>query len=219
MLAPAGEQPVKIGVIGAGGIGGTIGTLWAKAGHQVLFSSRRPDQLAELVAAAGPTAQAGTVAEAAAFADVLLLAVYYWTTDDAIQAATANHPNALEGKILIDATNPYIREDGIIHRVPDASSGLELAAKVPRAQVVKAYNTLPTATFAQEAHRPDPYALFYCGNDSAAKATVAQLIQDSGFAGVDTGDLNQVIHQEPGGVLYNHPMSVAQAQSLLSSLV
>lgn len=204
---------MKIGVIGAGGIGGTIGTLWAKAGHEVLFSSRNPDKLKDLVATAGTTTSSGTIAEAAAFADLILLAVYYWTTDDAIAAA-----GSLDGKIIIDATNPYLFEDGKIHRVPGASSGLELAAKLPSANVVKAYNTLPTATFANEAHRTDPYALFYCGNDAAAKATVAQLIKDSGFVGVDTGDLNQVIHQEPGGVLYNHPMSMTEAQNLLPSL-
>jgi 8-hydroxy-5-deazaflavin:NADPH oxidoreductase len=204
---------MKIGVIGAGGIGGTIGTLWAKAGHDVLFSSRNPEKLADLVAAAGATARAGTVLEAAVFTDVILLAVYYWTMDEALAAA-----GTLNGKILIDATNPYRINNGRIHRVPDASSGLELAAKVPGAKVVKAYNTLPTATFANEAHRADPYALFYCGDDAAAKAIVAQLITDSGFTGVDIGKLEQVIHQEPGGVLYNHAMSVAEAQRLLPSL-
>jgi 8-hydroxy-5-deazaflavin:NADPH oxidoreductase len=140
--------------------------------------------------------------------------VYYWTTDEAIAAC-----GDIDGKILIDATNPYTLADGKIQRVLDASSGLELAAKVPKVHVVKAYNTLPTATFANEAHRADPYALFYCGNDAAAKATVARLIANSGFAGVDTGDLNQVIHQEPGGVLYNHPMLVAEAQKLVPSLM
>ncbi len=205
---------MKIGVVGSGGIGGTIGTLWAKAGHEVLFSSRNPEKLKDLVATAGANTQAGTIAEAAAFADIVFLAVYYWTTDEAI-AACGN----IDGKILIDATNPYVLEDGKIQRVPDVSSGLELAAKVPKAHVVKAYNTLPTATFANEAHRPDPYALFYCGDDAAAKTTVAQLIADSGFTGVDIGELNQVIHQEPGGVLYNHPMSVAAAQKLVPSLM
>jgi 8-hydroxy-5-deazaflavin:NADPH oxidoreductase len=206
---------MKIGVIGAGGIGGTIGTLWAQAGHEVFFSSRNPDKLVDLVATAGANAQAGTIAQAAAFADVIFLAVYYWTTDDAIAAA-----GSLDGKVIIDATNPYLRtEDGVIHRVPDVSSGLELAAKLPKSHIVKAYNTLPTATFANEHHRAEPHALFYCGNDAAAKATVAQLIADSGFAGVDTGSLEQVIHQEPGGVLYNHPMSVAEARKHLSSLM
>jgi 8-hydroxy-5-deazaflavin:NADPH oxidoreductase len=205
---------MKIGVVGSGGIGGTIGTLWAQAGHEVFFSSRNPENLTELVATAGAKARAGTIAEAAAFADVIFLAVYYWTTDEAI-AACGN----IDGKILIDATNPYLLENGKIQRVPDVSAALELAAKVPQVQVVKAYNTLPTATFANEAHRRDPYALFYCGDDTTAKATVAQLITDSGFSGVDIGDLNQVIHQEPGGVLYNHPMSVADAQKLVPSLM
>ena len=204
---------MKIGVIGAGGIGGTIGRLWAKAGHQVFFSSRNPEKLSELVATAGEKARSGTVAEAAKFADVIFLACYYSTINDAIAAA-----GSIDGKILIDATNPYLRENDKIHRVPDASSGLEIAAKVPTAKVVKAYNTLPTATFANEAHRTDPCALFYCGDDAEAKAIVAQLITDSGFAPIDTGNLIQVTHQEPGGVLYNHPMTAIKAQKLLPSL-
>ena len=135
---------MKIGVIGSGGIGGTVGTLWAKAGHEVLFSSRHPERLSSLVAEAGNTAQAGTIAQAASFADVIFLAVYYWTTDEALAAA-----QSLEGKIIIDATNPYIQtEAGQIQRLPNTSSGLELAQKAPQAKVIKAYNTLPTATFA-----------------------------------------------------------------------
>jgi 8-hydroxy-5-deazaflavin:NADPH oxidoreductase len=204
---------MKIAVIGAGGIGGTIGTLWAKAGHEVFFSSRNPDKLAGLVATAGANTQAGTIAEVAAFAEVLFLAVYYWTTDEAI-AACGN----IDGKILIDATNPYRLENGNIRRVPNASSGLELAAKVPQVRLVKAYNTLPTATFANEAHRADPYALFYCGDDVAAKAIVNQLITDSGFVGIDIGGLDRVIHQEPDGALYNRPMSVPEAEKRLADL-
>ncbi len=203
---------MKIGIIGAGEIGGTIGTLWSKAGHEVCFSSRNPHKLTDLVAAAGANAQAGTIAEAADFADVILLAVYYWTTDEAIEAA-----GSLDGKILIDATNPYIRTD-VIQRVPYASSGLELAKKLPNTKIVKAYNTLPTAVFANGHHRGEPYALFYCGDDVDAKEVVAQLIIDSGFIGVDTGKLNQVIHQEPDGILYNYIVTVAEAQTLLAPL-
>jgi 8-hydroxy-5-deazaflavin:NADPH oxidoreductase len=205
---------MKIGVIGSGGIGGTVGTLWAKAGHEVLFSSRNPEKLSNLVATAGANTKAGTIAEAAAFADVIFLAVYYWTTDEAIAAA-----GPLSGKIIIDATNPYIRSvDGEIQRVPNASSGLELAEKVPGAKVVKAYNTLPTATFANDHHHPDPYALFYCGDDAGAKSTVAQLITDSGFVGIDIGDLSRVIYQEPGAALYNKPMTMNVARELVASI-
>lgn len=199
---------MKISVIGSGGIGGTVGTLWAKAGHEVLFSSRNPEKLSLLVAEAGSTARAGTIAEAASFADVIFLAVYYWTTDDALAAA-----GSLDGKIIIDATNPYNRTDaGQIQRVPNVSSALELAQKVPQAKVVKAYNTLPTATLANEHHRTDPYVLFYCGDDVDAKAIVAQLIKDSGFAGIDLGELSQVIDQEPDGKFYNKPMAQNEAQ-------
>jgi 8-hydroxy-5-deazaflavin:NADPH oxidoreductase len=205
---------MKIGVIGAGGIGGIIGTLWAKVGHKVIFSSRNPDKLRDWTATAGANARSGTIAEAAAFADVLLFAVYYWTTDDAI-ASCGN----IDGKILIDSTNPYILENGKMRLVPNVIAALELAAKVPQARVVKAYNTLPTTTFATEALRADPCALFYCGDDKAAKATVAQLIIDSGFGGVDIGELDRAIHQEPGGVLYNRLMDVPTAQKLLPSLL
>jgi 8-hydroxy-5-deazaflavin:NADPH oxidoreductase len=74
---------MKIGMIAPGGIGGMIGTLWAKAGHEVLFNFRNPEKLASLVAEAGNGARAGTIAEAAAFANVIFLAVYYWITDEA----------------------------------------------------------------------------------------------------------------------------------------
>lgn len=199
---------MKISVIGSGGIGGTVGTLWANAGHEVLFSSRNPEKLSALVATAGSSARAGTIAEAASFAEVIFLAVYYWTTNDALTAA-----GSLAGKIIIDATNPYNRNDaGEIQRVPNVSSALELAQKVPQAKVVKAYNMLPTATLANEHHRADPYVLFYCGDDGEAKAIVAQLITDSGFVGVDIGGLDQVIHQEPDGKFYNKPMTRVEAQ-------
>jgi 8-hydroxy-5-deazaflavin:NADPH oxidoreductase len=205
---------MKIGIIGSGGIGGTVGTLWAKAGHEVLFSSRNPEKLAALVAEAGNGARAGAIAEAAKFADVIFLAVYYWTTDEAIAAA-----GSLDGKIIIDATNPYIRTDeGQIQRVPHVSSALELAQKLPRAKVVKAYNTLPTATFANDHHRSDPYALFYCGDDADAKKIVAQLVADSGFAGIDIGNLSRVVHQEPGGTLYNNPLTIKAARELLATM-
>ncbi|HEY9642785.1 MAG TPA: NAD(P)-binding domain-containing protein [Coleofasciculaceae cyanobacterium] len=205
---------MKIGVIGSGGIGGTVGTLWAKAGHEVLFSSRNPATLASLVTEAGDNARAGTIAQAASFADVIFLAVYYWTTDEALTAA-----GSLEGKLIIDATNPYMRtEAGQIQRVPDVSSALELAQKVPQAKVVKAYNTLPTATLAQEHHRSEPYTLFYCGDDPDAKAIVAQLITDSGFDGIDIGTLSHVIYQEPDGLLYNKPLTLEAARKLVASI-
>jgi predicted dinucleotide-binding enzyme len=115
---------MNIGIIGSGGIGGTIGSHWAKAGHSVLFSSRNPEKLAPLVASAGPNAKAGTIAEAARFGEVILYAGYYWTIDEALAAA-----GDLSGKILVDASNPYVFDNGAIKRVPGASAGRELAAR------------------------------------------------------------------------------------------
>ncbi|MBD2465942.1 NAD(P)-binding domain-containing protein [Oscillatoria sp. FACHB-1407] len=205
---------MKIGIIGSGNIGGTVGKLWAKAGHQVLFSSRNPEKLSSLIAEAGSNAQADTVAEAVAFADVILVAVYYATINEAIAAS-----NDWAGKTVIDATNPYGRTaSGQVQRLPGVSSGLEFALKLPQSHIVKAYNTLPSTTLANDAHRVDPYVLFYCGDDNQAKQNVAQLIRDSGFVGLETGSLSQAPLQEPGGLLYNQPLTVQPARKLLDSL-
>jgi 8-hydroxy-5-deazaflavin:NADPH oxidoreductase len=205
---------MKIGVIGSGNIGGTVGKLWAKAGHEVLLSSRNPEKLSSLIAEAGRNAQAGTVAEAVAFADVILVAVYYGTIDEAIAAS-----NDWAGKTVIDATNPYGRTaSGQVQRLPGVSSGLEFAQKLPQTHIVKAYNTLPSTTLANDAHRVDPYVLFYCGDNDRAKQSVAQLIHDSGFVGLDTGNLSQAPLQEPEGALYNKPLTLQPAREFLASL-
>lgn len=95
---------MKIGILGSGAIGGTLGKLWAQAGHDVLFSSRHPETLASLVAQAGSRTHAGTVAQAASFGDVILLAVSYGTLGEALREINGK----LNGKIVIDATNPVI---------------------------------------------------------------------------------------------------------------
>jgi hypothetical protein len=95
---------------------------------------------------------------------------------------------------------------------------LELAQKIRHAKVVKAYNTLAVEILENENHRADPYTVFYCGDDAAAKAIVAQLIADSGFVGIDTGALSNAIHQEPYGLLFDRPLTVDAARELLASV-
>src|ERR1700722_10629684 len=92
---------MKIGIIGAGKVGGSLGKIWARAGHQVFFSSRHPDRLEELVEQAGLEAFCGNVAEAARFGDVVLLSTNFWNVDDALEAT-----GPLEGKTVVDVTNP-----------------------------------------------------------------------------------------------------------------
>lgn len=205
---------MKIGVIGSGNIGGTVGSHWASQGHQVIFSnSRMSDELEALVQRAGANARAGTIAEAAAFGDAILFAPPYPKTDKALSDA-----GSLDGKILIDATNPY-RADG----TPEPASVIgvvELSKKVPGARVVKAYNMIRASLLANQAYQPENerLAVYYCGNDQQAKAIVAQLIADSGFVGVDAGSLRDAAHIEPHGPLYDKKLTLEAAQRLLASV-
>lgn len=203
---------MKIGIIGSGKIGGAVGTHWARNGHQVLFSnSRISDKLENLVKSAGTNARAGTIAEAAEFGEVILFALPDWKTDEALSAA-----DSLDGKILIDATNPY-QPDGT-PEPPNVIGALELAKKVPGARVVKAYDMIRASVLANDAYRNERYAVYYCGDDQQAKAVVAQLITDSGFIGVDAGSLQDAVKMEPHGLLYDKKLILSDARQLLASI-
>lgn len=203
---------MKIGIIGSGKIGGAIGTHWAQYGHQVIFSSSSlSEKLQNLAKQAGENARAGTIAQAAEFGEVILFAPPYWKTDEALSAA-----GSLDGKILIDATNPY-RSD-FTPEPPSVVGALELAKKVPGARIVKAYDMIRASILADEAYQDDRFAVYYCGDDESAKAIVAQLIADSGFVGVDAGSLKDAAKMEPHGPLYDKRLTLKQAQQLLASI-
>src|ERR1043165_5919320 len=133
------SRPMKIGFIGSGNIGGAIGELLAKAGHEVFFSSRNPDNLKPLVARVGPRARAGTPREAIAFGDVVFLGVPYSSMPQIGQDYAA----ALKGKIVLDAGNPNVRRDGAIAEAAVAKgAGLATAELLPGARIVRAFNQL-----------------------------------------------------------------------------
>ena len=152
---PAFAQPnestkARIGVIGSGHIGGTIGGLWAKAGHPVLFSSRHPEELKDLVTGLGPLAQAGTVAQAIAFGDALLIAVPY----GAVPQIGQDYASVLKGKILLDACNAVPARDGpVADEVERNGIGITSEKYLPGTRLVRAFNTLSYAIFAREANR------------------------------------------------------------------
>lgn len=206
---------MRIGVIGSGRIGGTVAGLWARAGHTPLFSfSRTPDRLAALARATGGDARAGTPAQAAAFGEVVLLAPPWPVVDEALAAA-----GSLEGRIVIDTTNPFLPGSwGPALADGDASAAEEIAARAPGARVVKAYNTLPATILAAGpgATGGPALALFMCGDDEEAKRVVAGLIADSGFAAIDTGPLSRARDQEPEGPLFNQPLTEPEARELLT---
>ncbi len=207
---------MNIGIIGSGMIGGTAGRLFAQHGHAVAIAHRRgPSSLAGLVAEIGPQARAATIDEAAAFGEVVLLAIplkEYQT----IPAAP------LAGKVVIDAMNYDPQRDGRIEFDGKASSEL-VAGHLPRARLVKAFNTMYFQVLAQEGHPDAPLddrlALFVAGDDAAAKQVVAKLIEEIGFAPIDTGSLHAGgLLQQPDSPIYNKKLTAREARPILAEI-
>jgi predicted dinucleotide-binding enzyme len=132
---------IKIGIVGSGRIGGTLGILFAKAGYEIFYSSRHPNTLKDLVKTAGPKARAGTVTEAIAFGDVIVLSLPL----KALPMLDAETKEALKGKIVIDTSNPYPERDGVIAekaRKDPGGTGAFVARLLPAARIVRAFNTV-----------------------------------------------------------------------------
>jgi predicted dinucleotide-binding enzyme len=186
----ASGVPLKIATIGAGREGGALGTLFAKAGHPVMFSSRHPEQLKDLVESAGPSAKAGTVAEAVAFADIVLLVVPY----TAVEGIGKEFGPALASKALVmDVSNPIARRDGeeLVKWVEQqGGAALATAKLLPGAHLVGALNAIGYAQLPQLAHRQgDPVGVPIAGDDQKAVALASQLIKEIGFEPVVVGGL------------------------------
>ncbi len=190
---------MRIGIIGSGQVGGTLGKRWAKGGHTVAFSSRNPasDEMKKLVAEAGSTASAGSVDDIAANSEVLLLATPWKAAREAIKAA-----GDLTGKILIDATNPLLPDlSGL--EVGCATSGGELVAEwASGARVVKAFNSVGCNVMANPKLGGQRALLFYCGDDGEAKSIVGGLATELGFDARDAGPIQQARLLEPFGLLW-----------------
>ena len=188
---------MRIGVIGTGNIGGTLGTRWA-ARHDVVFGSRDPQgpDVRALLAQAGGRARAESVQEAAAFGEVVLLAVPFAAVAKAVEAA-----GPLDGKVLIDATNPV--GPGLLPALPATTSGAEeLAVLAPGARVVKAFNTAGFNVYAQPGVAGGPATLYLCGDDLAAKQTVVALAAELGLEPLDCGPLAKARLLEPLALLW-----------------
>jgi predicted dinucleotide-binding enzyme len=211
---------MNVGIIGSGRIGGTLGVLWARAGHGVLFSgSRDPGKLRRLAETAGGNARPGTPIDAAGFGEVVMLAPPWWAMNDALAEAGA-FEGSMDGKVVVDAGNPFA-EGWVPLSLPDgASSARETAEKVPRARLVKAFNTLRAEVLAGGPSRPpgERLALPLAGDDPAAKETVAGLISDAGFVPVDVGPLSRARLLDHGSPLHNHPMGAREARAILEAL-
>jgi predicted dinucleotide-binding enzyme len=204
---------VKIGIIGAGNIGATAAKLFAEAGHEVAVSnSRGPDTLSDVVQVIGGRVHAVTIEEAADFGDVVLEAIPFGRYEEL-------PADRLAGKIVIDASNYYPQRDGEIELGALGSSEL-LAHHLSHSRIVKAFNTLYYGTLATGGDPSDNVrvVLFVAGDDAEAKAVVFRLIEEIGFAPVDTGALRDGRAQQPGSPIYNVKMNYEQARDALRQL-
>lgn len=208
---------MRIGILGSGNIGGTLGQHWTKVGHEVMFSSRNPEKLKLMAEQVG--AKAGTIQEAATFGDVILLAIPFGEIPQVAQQI-----GRLERKILIDATNPYPQRDGdVAQRVINDKSQTAtefVASQFPGAYTIKAFNSIYFKVLAEESFRSgdERIAVQVCGDDSQAKQTVKQLIEEIGLAPQDIGNLSSGDLFEPDAPLYNKNLKLNEAEALLQQL-
>src|SRR5881396_2931455 len=191
---------MRVGILGSGLMGAKLGTIWARAGHDVVFSYARSEQkLKRLAREAKGKARAGTPAEAAQNADALLLAVHWSRVEDVLKQA-----GDVSGKVIVSCSLP-MNADNTDLVIAHTSSGAEaLAKRVPKARVVSAFNTVPSEVLfgvfeaRRKASRP---SLVYCGDDSSSKGIAATLIRDVGFDPVDAGPLLIARYTEPFALL------------------
>jgi len=191
---------MRIGILGSGLMGGKLGTLFARAGHDVVFSYAQSEQkLKQLARKAQGHARAGTPADAARDADALLLAVHWSRVDDVLKQV-----GDIGGKVLVTCSLP-MNADNTDLVIAHTSSGAEtLAKKVRRAHVVSAFGTLPSEVLFgvfEAKRRSSRPTLVYCGDDKAAKGVAATLIRDVGFDPVDAGPLRIARYLEPFSLL------------------
>jgi len=202
------SSPLKIGIIGSGNIGSTLGTFWAKAGHQVLFSSRNPDNLKELVEKVGPRARAGSVKDAIAFGDVILIAVPYGS----MPQIAKDYAKELAGKIVMDTGNAVLARDGeIAKEAREKGVGLTTARLLPGARVVRAFNTMGVNRLRENANRPEGrIGIPMAGDDQEALKVASMLVRDAGFDPAVLGGLDRSRIFEQGNPLYGQIISAQE---------
>ncbi len=187
---------MRIGILGSGLMGGKLGTIFARAGHEVVFSyARTSKKLEKLARESRGKARAGRPAEAAQNADALLLAVHWSRVDDVLKQA-----GAVAGKVIITCSLPMNADDTALVIAHTSSGAEELAKKVPNARVVSAFGTVPSEVLFdvfQARRKANKPSLVYCGDDSRAKKIAAELIRDVGFDPVDAGPLRIARYTEP----------------------
>jgi predicted dinucleotide-binding enzyme len=209
----AAETPLKIGIIGAGKMGGTLAELWAKAGHEVLVSSRHPAELEGLVRSLGPRARAGTPREAAAFGDVILVSVPY----GALPQVGRDLAKELAGKVVLDTGNPYPERDGAMAvEARRKGTGVASAELLPGVRLVRAFNAISHRNLRSEAHRKgEPVGIPIAGDDARALELAKRLVKDAGFEPVVVGPLATARRFDVGTPVYTELLTARELRERL----
>jgi 8-hydroxy-5-deazaflavin:NADPH oxidoreductase len=188
---------MKIGIVGSGNVGGTLGRRFAEAGHTVTFGTRRPDSAEMQELAKIPGASVATNAEAAQRSEIIVLATPWPATEDAIRGL-----GDLSGKILFDCVNPLKPKLDGLELGTTTSASESIAKWAPGARVVKIFNTIGYNIMADPSFPGGPATLFYCGDDAAAKKAAHDLAAQLGFDPIDAGPLTQARLLEPFALLW-----------------
>lgn len=211
--ADGASKGLRIGVIGSGNVGGTMGTLWVKAGHQVMFSSLDIEHDRKLAASIGSGARAGTPREAAAFGEVLFFAVPY----AALPALGRDLAAEIKGKVVLDASNPVPRRDGAMAQDALAKgTGVASPQFLPGARIVRVYNEVGYARMRDDAHRAgERLGIPLAGDDAQAVKTAVRLVQDAGHEPVVVGGLARAREFDYGTPVFGKPMTAAELRKAL----
>jgi 8-hydroxy-5-deazaflavin:NADPH oxidoreductase len=195
---------MKIAILGSGGVGQDLGLGFSGLGHEVKMGSRKPAK-AEIKAwldKAGPKASAGTFAEAAAFGDMAVLAVQWTGAENAVRLAG---PDNLAGKVVVDASNPLLFRPKAMPGLAvggQDSAGEQVQRWLPKARVVKAFNTVNHAHMVKPSFPGGPPDMFICGDDASAKKLVAGICRDFGWGVIDMGGIEAARLLEPLALIY-----------------
>ncbi|WP_232461601.1 NADPH-dependent F420 reductase [Tatumella citrea] len=204
------ESLPAIGIIGAGQMGGTLATLWSKAGYPVIISSRHPEQLKDQVTQLGQQASAASPQQAAAKAKIVVLAVPY----GALPSLAKSLGSELKGKVVLDVTNPYPGRDGnVAEQALSKGVGLYSSGLFPEARLVRGFNSIAAATLNSEAHRSgEKLAVPLAGDDPQALKEVSSLVSAAGFDPLVVGGLDKARLFQPGSSLFLSSLTRQQLQ-------
>jgi predicted dinucleotide-binding enzyme len=212
---PVRAASMRIGIIGSGRVGGTIGELWVKAGHEVVFSARSMEEVNDLLARLklGPRARAGTPKEAAAFGEAVLVSVPY----AALPSVGRENAAELKGKVVLDTSNPIPQRDGDM-AVPalEKGTGVASAELLPGTRLVRAFNCVGWNSMRTEAHRAgEKLAIPLAADDQAALKVAIGLVQDAGFEPVVVGGLARAREFDYRTPIFGKAVTARELRSIL----